>query len=289
MGSPWGRIGVWERTDRFTQDEDLAQAAAELDELGLRTAWIGGAPPPELFTTAERLLAGAQRLQVASGILNIRLFPVGDTVAELARLEKDYPGRFTIGLGVSHVELADRFGVEYTAPLPAMEAYLDALDGAEGLPPRRVLAALGPRMLELARDRTSGAHPYLTTPEHTHRARETLGDGPLLAPEQKVVLETDPAKARAIARQAAGFYFGLDNYARHLKRLGFSDADLADGGSDRAIDALVAWGDEEAIRGRVQEHLEAGADHVCIQVLPTDPDQRGLPREQWRRLAPALR
>jgi probable F420-dependent oxidoreductase len=282
-----GSIGVWQRSDRFINDNDLPGAGALLDELGYTAAWIGGSQPQDLFDLSERLLSGSRRLQVASGILNIRTFPVEHTIAGLGGLEKTYPGRFLPGLGVSHVEASNSQNFEYTAPFPAMNAYLDALDAAPGLPQRRVLAALGPRMQRLARDRASGAHPYFTTPEHTRQAREVLGADKLLAPEQKVLLETDPAKARAVIRADSGYYFKLDNYARNLKGLGFTDEDFADGGSDRLIDALVAWGDEETIARRVREHLDAGADHVSINVLAADPEP-GLPREAWRRLAPAF-
>ncbi|MGW1989431.1 TIGR03620 family F420-dependent LLM class oxidoreductase [Embleya sp. NPDC001921] len=283
-----GRIGVWQHHDRYAADADAAGAAAELEELGFTGAWIGGAPVDGLFAVTHRLLGGSRRLGVASGILNIRTFPHADTIAEVSAVEKDHPGRFLLGLGVSHVELADHLGIEYTPPLAAMNAYLDALD-AGGPEVPRVLAALGPRMLRLSRDRAQGAHPYFTTPAHTREARETLGEGVFLAPEQKVVLSTDPTIARAVIREASALYLGLDNYRRSFLRLGFTEADLADGGSDRLIDTLVVWGDEETIAARVGEHLAAGADHVGIQVLSTEPGHTGLPRAEWARLAPALR
>jgi probable F420-dependent oxidoreductase len=176
----------------------------------------------------------------------------------------------------------------YHQPLAAMAGYLDALDTAEPPVPveARVLAALGPKMLGLARDRAAGAHPYLTTPEHTQRAREILGGDRLLAPEQRVVLETDPATAREVGHQHLAIYLQLPNYTNNLRRLGFTDNDLAGAGSDRLVDTLVAWGDEDTIARRVREHHDAGADHVCIQVLTGD--RNAFPREGWRRLAPAL-
>ncbi|MGW9209374.1 TIGR03620 family F420-dependent LLM class oxidoreductase [Embleya sp. NPDC055664] len=284
-----GRIGVWERYGTYAADPDPGAAAAELAELGFTAAWFGGAPADGLFGLAEQLLAGSDRLGVASGILNVRVFPAAETTARVAALERAHPGRFVLGLGVSHVEFAERLGVEYTPPLATMNTYLDALDAAgdSGVP--RVLAALGPRMVRLARDRAHGAHPYFTTPAHTREAREALGEGVLLAPHQKVVLSGDPDVARAVIRKEAALYLGLDNYVRNLRRLGFTDADLADGGSDRLIDTLVVWGDEEAIAARVREHFDAGADHVSIQVLPTDPGHTGLPHAQWARLGPTLR
>ncbi|MGC0422693.1 LLM class F420-dependent oxidoreductase [Embleya sp. AB8] len=285
-----GRIGVWEHHDTFVADTaDPGAVAAELEELGFTAAWVGGAPADGLFGLSEQLLAGSRRLGVASGILNIRAFPVADTIAGVAALEKGHPGRFVLGLGVSHPEFADRTGVEYTPPVAAMNAYLDALDADADPAVPRVLAALGPRMQRLSRDRAQGAHPYFTTPAHTREARETLGEGVFLAPEQKVVLSTDPEVARAVIREASAFYLGLDNYRRSWLRLGFTEDDLADGGSDRLVDALVVWGDEETIAARIREHLDAGADHVSVHVLPTDAGHTGLPHAEWARLAPALR
>ena len=176
----------------------------------------------------------------------------------------------------------------YDKPLARTAAFLDELDAAVPplAPANRVLAALGPKMLELARARTAGVHPYLVTPEHTAIARAAVGPDALVAPEQALVLETDPAAARAIARVHLSTYLGLPNYANNWRRLGYTEDDIADGGSDRLVDALVAWGDEAALAARVQEHRDAGADHVCVQVLTEDP--RALPLAQWRRLAPAL-
>jgi probable F420-dependent oxidoreductase len=198
-------------------------------------------------------------------------------------VEAAYPGRFVLGLGVSHAKLAD----QYRRPYSALVAYLDALDGA-GLPAdRRVLAALGPKVLELSRDRAAGAVPYLVTAEHTAQAREILGTRPLLAPELKVVLETDPARARSLARETLAMYLALPNYTKNLLRLGFTEDDLADGGSDRLVDAVFAWGDDHRIRDRINAFHEAGADHVALQVVDKTP-RDGLQREGWRRLASLL-
>jgi probable F420-dependent oxidoreductase len=184
------------------------------------------------------------------------------------------------------------FGRDYSSPVATMRAYLDSMDAAPyaAAPPAeepfRVLAALGPRMLELAREHTQGAHPYLVTPEHTATAREVLGPDRLLAPEQKVVLETDATEARRVGRGALAIYLGLPNYTNNLKRLGFTDDDLADGGSDRLVDGVIAWGDLDAVVARVRAHHAAGADHVAVQVLTPDP--LTLPLAEWRTLAPAL-
>jgi probable F420-dependent oxidoreductase len=200
-----------------------------------------------------------------------------------------YGPRFLVGIGVSHAPLIDRKGPgTYVKPLAKMRDYLDALDRAEHPLPTdaRVLAALGPKMLELARDRAGGAHPYLANSDHTRFARERLGPGRLLAPEQPVVLETDAARARELAREHLATYLGLPNYVTNLFRLGFTEEDVREGGSDRLVDSIVAWGDEGAIAARVQAHRDAGADHVCIQLLTGD--RSALPLEGWRRLADAL-
>jgi probable F420-dependent oxidoreductase len=211
-----------------------------------------------------------------------------EVAARRAAWREPWQERALFGLGVSHAPLIDAGNPgRYTKPYSAMVAYLDALDAAEEpLPARaRVLAALGPRMLALARDRTAGVHPYLVPPEHSALAREMVGPDALVATEQAVVLETDPAKARAIARNHLAMYLPLPNYWNNLQRLGFGPDDLLQGGSDRIVDTIIAWGDVEAIKARVDAHRDAGADHVCIQVLREDYD---FPRTEWRELAPAL-
>jgi probable F420-dependent oxidoreductase len=203
-------------------------------------------------------------------------------------LSAAHPGRFLLGLGVSHGPFV---GEAYRKPVVAMIRYLDTLDGADPpVPPgQRILAALGPRMLRLALDRSAGAHPYLGTPEHTAWAREQLGPAALLAPELGVVLDTDPGRARSIARHHLAQYLALPNYLNNWRRLGFDDSDLMNGGSDRLVDALIAWGDEHAVVARIQAHQRAGADHLCVQVLSEEGDRGGPPRLQWRRLAEAIR
>jgi probable F420-dependent oxidoreductase len=207
-------------------------------------------------------------------------------------LYEAYDSRFLLGIGVSHAPLVGMRGHDYDKPLSAMRQYLDAMDSAPFMAfgpaeaPPRVIAALAPKMLELAKERALGSHPYFVPPEHSAYARKILGKGPLLAPEQTVVLETDPTKARAIARTFMQTYLGLPNYVNNLKRLGFTDDDVANGGNDKLVDAIVAWGKVEDIVRRVKAHHDAGADHVCLQVLTEDP--RALPMQQWRELATAL-
>ncbi len=269
-----GRLGVWDsRQAKWLAEPD---ALPELEELGFGALWLGGSPPADL-TFPEELLGRSGRLVIATGIVNVWTAPPDATAAAFRRISSD---RLLLGVGAGHRAAV---GEAYQRPYEKLVAYLDVLD-AGGVPKAaRALAALGPRVLRLAADRTAGAHPYLVTPEHTARAREILGAGVLLAPEQKVVLETDPGTARALARERLAPYLALENYTNNWRRLGFTDADLAGGGSDRLVDAMVAWGDEDAIRARVADHLAAGADHVAVQVL--GPDKRAT----LRGLAPALR
>lgn len=259
-----GPLAVWDHSS-WPAFQDAA-ALAELERLGYGTAWIGGSPPADL-STVEPALAASTSLVVATGIVNVWDASPADAAAGYHRVAAAYPDRFVLGIGVGH---RPHVGDQYTKPYDKLASYLDGLDEA-GVPESgRMLAALGPKVLRLARDRTAGAHPYLTTPEHTAQAREILGAGKLLVPEQKVILSTDPAQARALARQKIGFYFDLPNYTNNWLRLGFTEADLADRGSDKLIDALVVCGDETAIRERVQAHLKAGADQVALQVLNED-------------------
>jgi probable F420-dependent oxidoreductase len=284
--TPAGDIGVWSPQLREGAARDVAEAAAELEELGYGTIWVPGREHDDLEERLHLLLSSTQRITVATGIVSIWTHPADATAALTARLTAEFPGRFLLGLGVSH---APAVGERYRRPLTEMTRYLDALDAADPPVPRteRVLAALAPRMLALARERARGSHPYLVTPEHTRTAREALGPDALLAPEQTVVLEEDPEAARAVARQWLARYLQLPNYVNNWLRTGFDDADIEDGGSDRLVDALVAWGGVDAIATRVDEQRAAGADHVALQVLTSDAAQ--LPREQWRRLAGALR
>jgi probable F420-dependent oxidoreductase len=232
---------------------------------------------------AVPLLEATSRLTVGTSIQSIWQYEAQASAAGFAEVDSAHPGRFVLGLGVSHAKLAD----QYRRPYSALVDYLDVLDAAGVPAERRVLAALGPKTLQLSADRAAGAIPYLVTPEHTAQAREILGEGPLLAPEFKVVPETDPTRARALAREALAMYLTLPNYTNSFLRLGFTADDLSDGGSDRLIDALYAWGDEDRIRDRINAFHEAGADHVAIQVVDGGPRDE-LQREAWRRLADLL-
>jgi probable F420-dependent oxidoreductase len=281
--------GIWSSLLRYGDPAEAAERATLLEALGYTALFlpdVGG----DLFTPVANALAATTTATIATGILNIWMHTPDETAAHHAALTKEHGLRFLCGLGISHRPLVDsvREAGAYQKPLATMAAYLDGLDAAN--PPLaqddRIIAALGPKMLELARTRTAGTHPYLVTPELTAKARDGIGPDGLVACEQGVVLETDPDRARATARLHLRTYLGLPNYSNNWKRQGFTDDDLADGGSDRLVDALVVWGDESTIAARVQEHRDAGADHVCIQVLTDDP--RAFPTEQWRALAPAL-
>jgi probable F420-dependent oxidoreductase len=280
-----GRFGIWSSGLRYGDREANLAAVATLESAGFATLWVPGGRGGDVFGDVERLLDATQGMHVATGILNVWAHAADETAAGTHRLRQRYGDRFLLGLGVSHGPLVESLGHDYTAPLAHMRGYLDELAAAEHpVPPAgMVLAALGPKMLDLAAQRTAGAHPYFVPPDHTAFARERLGPGPLLAVEQAVVFETDPVVARAIARKHVENYLGLPNYTGNLLRLGLvGEADLAGGGSDRLVDLVVAWGDDAAITNRLQEHLDAGADHVCVQVLPA---QGGLPAREWQRLA----
>jgi probable F420-dependent oxidoreductase len=255
-----GTLGVWQFTGNATPE-----LAVEAEKLGYGTVWIGGSPDGGLGQ-AEALLEATERITVATGIVNMWKDDAATVAASYHRLEGKHPGRFVLGVGVGHREHSG----EYRKPSDKIAEYLDQLDDA-GVPVgRRVLAALGPKVLELAAARAAGAHPYLTTPEHTAFARKILGPDPLLAPEHKVVLDTDPERARGTGRSVVKRYLELVNYRQNLLRFGFSDDDLADGGSDRLVDALVLHGDAETVAGGLRAHLEAGADHISIQLLGKD-------------------
>jgi probable F420-dependent oxidoreductase len=287
-----GRIGIWTTSLDFQPAAEALKAAAQLEGLGYGAIWVGESVRREVFANAAILLCGTRRIVIASGIANIYARDPVTMAAGQKTLAEAFPDRFLLGLGVSHAVSVQSRGHEYGKPVETMRAYLDAMDRApfQAAPPkeepRRVLAALGPRMLELARDRTWGAHPYFVPVEHTRRARQILGRDRLLAPEQAVVLETDPDSARRIARGHTRSYLALPNYANNLRRLGYLEDDLAGDGSDKLVDDVVAWGDAGAIARRVDQHLEAGADHVCIQVL--SEDRRALPMPGWEKLASAL-
>jgi probable F420-dependent oxidoreductase len=281
-----GQVGIWHPGGAWdAAGDELEDAAAELEELGYGAIWSGSSEAT--LERQERMLTATDRIVAATGIVNIWLNPVDELSGCFQRLDGKFPDRLLIGLGTSHAPQVEARGIRYQRPLSRMRRYLDELDTlTEGVPPdRRILAALGPKALSLAADRSLGAHPYLVTPLHTREARRLIGPDAWLAPEQKVVLESDPAQAREIARAVLPTYLRLPNYANSLKRQGFTDEDLVDGGSERLIDALVAWGDPDEILARIAEHREAGANHVSLQVLGTD----GLPRHEWRALGAALR
>ncbi|MFC6086037.1 LLM class F420-dependent oxidoreductase [Sphaerisporangium aureirubrum] len=276
MTSPaLGEIGVWRAGAALTPD-----LAASLERLGYGALWVGGSPSGDL-EVVEGMLGATSKLTVATGIVNIWTAEARTVATSFHRIERAVPGRFLLGVGAGHPEATE----EFTKPYDALRRYLDVLDES-GVPrDRRMLAALGPKVMRLAGERSAGAHPYLTTPEHTRRAREILGHGPLLAPEQKVVLSEDPVAARELARRTLRLYLGLRNYTANLRRLGFTDDDLAAPGSDRLVDALVMHGPPAAVRHGVRAHLAAGADHVAVQILHA-PDAD--PTTDYRTLADIL-
>ncbi|MGI5529343.1 LLM class F420-dependent oxidoreductase [Streptomyces syringium] len=283
-----GRIGIWStalRSDDAEKSAEVRETAAELDELGYGMIWLGGNARVD---EAAQLLAATKRVGVGTSILSIWQHEAADVAARYAALAPADRERFVLGLGVSHGHMVDG----YKKPYSAMKEYLDALDAAPVPLPagRRMLAALGPKMVRLARDRAAGALPYLVTAEHTARAREALGEGVLLAPELKVVLDDDLTRARETARAYLAFYLPMPNYTNNLLRLGFTEEDFAGNGSDRLLDAVFALGDAAAVRAKADEFLAAGADHLAVQVVR--PESQGgmtaLPRPEWRTLAEAL-
>lgn len=284
-----GRIGIWTGALDLQPAARAQDAARELERLGFGAIWVPEAFGREAFTNAAVLLAGTSRIVVATGIANIWVRDAAAMAAAQKTLAEAYPERFLLGIGVSHAPLVNMRGHAYETPLVAMERYLDAMDqapfiaAAPAAPPPRVIAALAPKMLALAARRSWGSHPYFVPPEHTAKARALLGPAAFLAPEQAVVLEPDASTARAIGRAHMAMYLTLPNYVNNLKRLGFTDDDVAGGGSDRLVDAVVAWGDLDAVAARVRAHHDAGANHVCLQAL--DPDPGALPTGQWRELA----
>jgi probable F420-dependent oxidoreductase len=288
-----GRVGIWTFQLDLQPSSRAREAAHELEDLGYGAIWVPEAVGRDPFVHATLLLGATTRMVVATGIASIYARDAMTTNAAWRTVGEAFPDRFLLGLGVSHQPAVEGVrGHTYGPPLQAMREYLDRMDAGlffaspPSVEPQRVLAALGPRMLALAAERSSGAHPYFVPVEHTAVARDVLGAEALLCPEQMAVLETDAHEARRIARRAMATYLGLPNYVNNLRRLGYGDDDFAGGGSDRLVDAIVVWGDDAAIRARVNAHHDAGADHVCVQVLPHDA--RALPLEQWRRLAPVL-
>lgn len=287
-------VGLWTGALDMVPAARAQELAAELESLGYGAIWLPEVAGRDPFVHLALLLSVTRRLVGATGIANIWARDAVTTSCAARTLTEAFPERVLIGLGVSHENLVgDLRGHHYDKPLSAMQNYLDAIDRAPytaqqpSTPVRYVLAALRPRMLELAAEKTLGAHPYLVTPEHTARARDILGAGPLLCPEQAVVLDTDADRARMIARRHLRVYLAQPNYVRSLRYLGFGDADLTPpGGSDALVDALVAWGDVDRIVARIREHLAAGADHVPVQVVPER--KYDVPERQWRELAAPL-
>jgi probable F420-dependent oxidoreductase len=276
------KLGVWASIDSLPAAETAA-LAKRVEAWGYGALWIPEALGREVFSSSAWLLANTTTLVVASGIANIYARDAFSAASAQKGLNEQSGGRFLLGLGVSHIPLVEGLrNHQYGKPVATMRSYLQTMAGAQygsvapAATPKTVLAALGPKMLELARDSADGAHPYNVPPEHTRRARDILGPGKLLCVEQGAILETNPAKARAAARRFLSLYLGLPNYVDNWRRLGFSDADFSGEGSDRLIDSVIVWGDEKTIRARLEEHWQAGADHVCVQAIGQSelPDER---------------
>jgi len=286
-----GKVGLWTGILDSMPSSAANELCAEAGELGFKTIWIPEAVGRDPFVGAMRILENTSDLVIATGIANIYARDAMTMANGQRSIEEAHPGRFLLGLGVSHLHLVEWVRKhDYSKPLTYMREYLKAMHKARFMAvgpselPEIVLAALGPKMLELAASETAGAHPYFVPPEHTQMAREVMGSDALLYPEQMVVLEDDPGVARSVARQHMKTYAALPNYANNLMRLGYDAADI-ESLADNVVDAVVAWGSLDQIRNRVNEHFDAGADHVCVQVLTEEPHQV---RDGWRKLAPAL-
>ncbi|MEV7630004.1 TIGR03620 family F420-dependent LLM class oxidoreductase [Actinoplanes sp. NPDC089786] len=281
-------VSVWQPFLNSGENSAAAlDAALELEELGYARLWFSAGFGENVPRRFRDLLDGTKRIGVAPGIVSIWHSSPAEVAAFTADAERDHPGRFLLGLGASHAPLVEEKGIDYRKPYSKMVSYLDALDDA-GLPrSQRVLAALGPRMLELSRDRSAGAHPYFTPVEHTAEARAALGADRLLAPEVAVVVDPDAGSARATARQYTAGYLALPNYTNNLRRFGWTDDDLAGGGSDRLVEALIPWGTPEQVAAGVEKHFEAGADEVAIQVL-NGGNAGAFPADAFRTLAAIL-
>ncbi|HEY2652792.1 MAG TPA: LLM class F420-dependent oxidoreductase [Solirubrobacteraceae bacterium] len=273
-----GRIGVWSSYRPFGI-ERAGEAAKLIEQLGYSAWWVGGSPH---VPDSRPVLEATSTLIAATGILNVWGNDPGEAAAAAAVVRADFPGRFMLGIGIGHPEATSG----YRRPLASMRAFLDGLDASPDPPPvdERCLAALGPKMLDLAGERAAGTHTYFVPVEHTRFARERLGPGKLVAPEVACVLETDSERARTVARGYARMYLGLRNYTENLLKFGFTEADIGGGGSDRLIDAVIPHGSAEQIAEVVRAHLDAGADHVCLQPL----GEEGIPRESWTALAKVL-
>jgi probable F420-dependent oxidoreductase len=288
-----GRVGIWTGVLDAVPSREAQGIASTIEELGFGTLWIPETVGRDPFVTAALLLSATSRLRIATGIANIYARDAVTMANTQRTLEEAFPGRFLLGLGVSHHHLVERVRHhDYSRPYSRMAAYLDDMDAAvfravgPAERPPTVLAALGPKMLRLAGQRAAGAHPYLVPVTHTAQARQLLGPDPILAPEQMVVLEADRARALDVARRGVAVYLRAPNYTNNLKRLGFDDDDFADGGSERLLDALVVTGGVDRAAARVQEHFDAGASHVCVQALTEEMVR--VPHAEWRDLAAAL-
>ena len=288
-----GRVGVWTGVLDTVPSREAQRLAQQLEAFGFPTLWIPETVGRDPFVTATLLLSATSTLKLATGIANIYARDAMTMANTQRSLDEAFPGRFLLGLGVSHHHLVDRVRHhDYSKPYSKMVEYLDAMDSAIFMAvgpqerPATVLAALGPKMLQLAAEKADGAHPYFVPVEHTANAREIIGPDALLAPEQMVVLEPDRSKALEIARQGMAVYLRAPNYLNNLRRLGFTDDDFADGGSERLVDAIVATGDVQAARDRVHAHFDAGANHVCVQVL--GESLTTVPEGAWRDLGAAL-
>jgi probable F420-dependent oxidoreductase len=290
LSRPLAPVGVWSMELRHAARPEVQEAAAELDALGYPVLWLPGLDGSGVLEDVGDLLTAAPRAQVALGVLNIWNYEPGELAARVAALDTHHGPRTLVGLGVGAPAGAAAHGKHYGRPTASMSTYLDALDAATSpvRPGRRLLGALGPRMVDLAVARTAGWHPFLVTPDYIVGERARAGASAFLAPHQAVVLDTNPDRARAAARAGVAMFLGFPTYRSNLARLGYGEEDLVPGGSDRLIDDLVAWGDQDAIAARVRAHLDAGADHVALHVLPSTQDGQvvnGMPRRQWRDLA----
>lgn len=281
---PLGRLGIWTLDWDTVDPADASDAAAELDDSGWGALWIAGAGGPGIWDSTERLLSATRTISVALGVASIWGLDADTAPVRFDRLTHEHGHRLMAGFGVSSPQNAAAVGRRFGTPLSAMNDYLDVLDRAT--PPlaanSRILGALGPKMVELAGRRAAGIHPFLVTPDSNVTNRSLLGDGGLIAPHLAVILETDPGKARQLAREGIGMYIGFPSYQANLRRLGFKDDDLIPGGSDRLIDSVVAWGTLDDIDRRIDEYITAGADHLALHVLT---GSRGLPRSEWAELS----
>jgi probable F420-dependent oxidoreductase len=288
-----GKYGIWYGGIDALSSAESQRAAQVVEKLGFGALWVAEAVGRDPFVSSAMLLNATSTLRLATGIANVYARDAMTMVAGQKTLAEAFPDRFLLGMGVSHGHLvAGIRKIDWSKPYSYMSDYLDKMDKSLFMArsaehePGRVLAALGPKMLQLSAEKANGSHPYFTTPEHTAEARRIMGADALLAPEQMVVLNTDPTAARVTARKGMKIYLGLPNYANNLKRFGFEDSDFADGGSDRLVDAITTWGTPAQIADRVQQHIDAGADHVCIQVLR---DDSAMPETEWAQLAAELK